>query len=1524
MGATQLNAPHPTCEQLRDFNGGRLGDEEALALGEHLEFCATCRQALRTLADDPFLVRLKGLADTNGIDRAPFPQLTDYRVVRELGRGGMGIVYEAEQVSLGRRVAVKILPARLNDGDALERVRRESRLAARLHHTNIVPVFEVGQEGDVCFYAMQLIPGRSLDGVLAQLRGAGRSTDSTKDLAQPQSPGTDPSASGPAGSTVLPDAPHNLSGPAALPGLGAPEVARIGLQVAEALAYAHARGVLHRDIKPSNLLLDDGGTVWVTDFGLAKADGEDLTVSGAVLGTLRYMAPERFKGECDVRSDVYALGCALYELLALRPAFDAADAAGMMRQVLERVPARLRTLNPSVPRDLETIIHKAMDRERDRRYQSAQELADDLRRFLTGLPTRARPPGPFEHLVRWARRNKGLATALAVIAFLVLTGLVGLGLAAAEFRDQAEVQRKLVGEKETERLRVERANETAGAALCQAETTLTDLYTSHGLIAGERDAPRAMLWFASAARLAARDPDRARANRVRVHTWGHQATLPVRAFGHDGETLRLMAFRPGTGDLLLTVTNSGHCRVWDWAREEPLWWADGKRKVLAACWSPDGRWLALGLPGAVEIREVPSGEVQNVPRNGPVTALVFSPDNRFLAINGGGLRVWDCQKKELMGRDDLRLGTPIRSLTFDPQGKRLAVTVAAKDKQLRMFAVTDGRPGDKPFASIRHDPHGNGTLVPVFVNDGRELITVTGEQELCWWDAETGRPIGRGKLPTQIRYLCELAASPDGRAFAVAGKSLGYGPQIWNATDPATGGKLCEHANMVPALAFSPDGRELLSVSWDRTARLWSVPDGQPVGHPLPHQRMVFNAAYSPDGLHLATGQEYGLVRVWRRPSPPVGSQMSPLPHFAVRLKSSRDGGCVIPGKFGGPFRPAMAARSLGVYDTASGAAVGPAFALGDGCADAAVSANGRMAAAVVSEGRSGALHLWNARTGNRAFDPLRLPGAPAAVAFNADDSQVGVLCDTGDICLFDSQTGERRPPFRLKDWQPGQPEILSLAFAPRTGSTEGAVVVMHSDGSVRVHDETTGALRCDPIRAPQSKCRCGLFRIAPDGQRLAVTWWGPTHAVQVFDLGTGAAVSQPLPHPEAVFDVCFTPDGRRAFTACRDGQARLWDWEAARQVCPPCTHADEVYSVAVTPDGLWGLTACRKGQKSGTAGTVHCWEFTTGKPVAPPVRFDGSVHSIVASPDGTRALAAVEGRGLYSLNLTELFTPADLGPDDLCTLTELAASHQIYKGDVAGLDADQWFALWRAFRQKHPNYGTPVFEGARGGPRQTAAADPSELWVLADRHARKGEWQQAADVLRAVPFPREESWHWRWYCLAALLAETEDLEGYRRHCRAMLECFGDTKDPEIAERVAKTWLLLPGALDPEPGARLIDRALAQDTEPDRAMWFHLVKAMAEYRQGEFTSAIKYLETSRQLNTNKNVYLEALDLLFLAMACKRLGKDTDAVHWLDQAQKHMDQLFPKAGADLRYVWHDYLIAVIVLREAEALFRDLPE
>jgi serine/threonine protein kinase len=396
----------------------------------------------------------------------PLRQVGEFRILRELGRGGMGLVYEAEQVSLARRVALKVLPpASALDDRQLHRFHTEAQAAAHLQHPHVVAVFAVGCEGGIHYYAMQLIEGPSLARVIEQLRQP--VPPEAHELATPTRieplPGESAARTARRGTTSQPpaatpatlreaaspsvawsEAPLRAAGLAASGAAYWRAVARLGVQAAEALAHAHDLGVIHRDIKPSNLLLDGAGQLWVADFGLARfRDDLRLTRPGDILGTIGYLSPEQARGEpADHRADVYALGVTLYELLTLEPAFPGDNRPQLLRQIADEEPPQPRRLNPALPRDLETVVLKAMAKSPAERYANAHALADDLTRFLDGRPVLARRPSLLDRTCKWCGRHRAVA-ATAVAGLLLAAALLAAGLVwtatlqqKAEWREQ--------------------------------------------------------------------------------------------------------------------------------------------------------------------------------------------------------------------------------------------------------------------------------------------------------------------------------------------------------------------------------------------------------------------------------------------------------------------------------------------------------------------------------------------------------------------------------------------------------------------------------------------------------------------------------------------------------------------------------------------------------------------------------------------------------------------------------------------------------------------------------------------------------------------------------------------------------------------------------------------------------------------------------------------------------------------------------------------------------------------------------
>ncbi|HUG89766.1 MAG TPA: protein kinase, partial [Planctomycetaceae bacterium] len=913
----------------------------------------------------------------------PLKRFGDFSIIREIGRGGMGVVYEADQESLGRRVALKVLPRQaLPDAREQKRFIHEARAAARLHHTNIVPVFGVGQHDGVHYYAMQFINGLGLDEVLVELRRMRARAVGATSLSPHEAllDGQRDAAVGPhdvtAGSesvTVVAVAQSLVTGcfaqPVRLaesdsesadwfldgrPLSGAPSttvgrlsktglnsdafvlpgqttdesrsrratywqsVARIGVQVGEALAYAHAHGVLHRDIKPSNLLLDTHGTVWVTDFGLAKSEGqENITRTGDIVGTVRYMAPECFTGRTDARSDLYSLGLTLYELLSLKPACDAPLRHELIRQVLHETPPRLRTIDPHIPQDLETIVHKAIDRESSHRYQSAGELAADLQRFLDDEPIRARRISSIARFRRWCRRNRAIAGLAGTIAGLMLVSVIVSSVAAISFRRLANSNARLAGEKhgalraavasaeeakrqataaresartaEQQRMKTADALRAEQAALRDSRRQLALNYIQRAATEFEQGRPQmgmVKLWQAYSS-VDEREPLRESARNLIAGWSGSLGRLIL----HDGPVIDV-AFSPD-GRTVLTGSGDGTARLWDAAtgapRGEPL---RHQNNVVALAFSPDGETVLTGsLDQTARLwdaaRGAPLGEMLR--HKGFVLAVAFSPDGATVLTGSSDRsgRLWDAVTGAPRGKP-LRHERSVGTVAFSPDGR--AVLTGSADGTARLWDGATGAPRGEP---LRH-------LAPVdavaFSPAGTAVLTASAAEKTArLWDAVTGAPLG--DVLRHEGFVLDMAFSPDGKTV-LTGSADGTA-RLWDATTGAPRGQPLRHEDPSRAVAFSPDGKTVLT-GGDKTARLWDAATGAPRGGPLWHHEQVKHVAFNPDGKTLLTVSG-GEVRLWD-----VGKDAGePLRHeFVVAAVAfSPDGKTVLTGSWDKPAR---------------------------------------------------------------------------------------------------------------------------------------------------------------------------------------------------------------------------------------------------------------------------------------------------------------------------------------------------------------------------------------------------------------------------------------------------------------------------------------------------------------------------------------------------------------------------------------------------------------------------------------------
>lgn len=1044
------------------------------------------------------------------------PDFEDFRIICEVGRGGMGVVYEAEEVSVRRRVALKVL----HDGAALDpqqllRFKLEAHVAGGLNHPNIIPLFAIEVEHNHPYYTMQLIDGSSLARVVRELRR----------LEEPGSgAGRKPSCDG---GRSLPEAffgkgPLAASGSSgARPGARGlayfREAARLGIQAAEAMEHAHRNGVIHRDIKPSNLIVDRRGHLWVADFGLARVQGNPtLTATGDLIGTLRYMSPEQISaGRCviDHRTDIYSLGATLYELFSLVPAFPETSHTALLLRITREDPRPLRKLTPTIPVDLETIVQKAMAKNPAGRYASAQDLADDLKRFCDGEPVLARPITPFGRIARWSRRRPAEA-AFALTSLLVTLCLVAGGIwhdlmlqrANRALLKALEANRKYAKQIDDERARVAReswvvrrhlydqtmveAQRLERAGQPERAIQILEDQIPHP---GERDL-RGFAWHYLWRR----------ANREISLVHGQRAwnvrTFPTSSGGGWGavstdDERNLWAWDVGTGRIESRLV----------ARPATLvaTSADGKRLAWATD-RPGEVWLDRDatLPGPPEL--LPLG-------GDPVSQLAFLADGR-LAVGTSGkapmLRVIGTEKDQHHWQTDTLPGE-LRPIASAANVNRLAWTLQSDEASITLADFSSGGVAPR-ITHLRAEGH--RPVMPALSADGRTLASSGKEgtiriwdlptetskvlaqglnshvdygmtlsrdgrhvagvgkehNEIYVWDVATGRVEGVRRLPAYS--VGELMFSPDGRDVVLGRHNIRA--WIWHLEPPAEREEIAGHSDEVWATAFSPGGRILATGSNDHTARLWEAATGKAIGVLQEHVATVVSVDFTPDGRTLATGSLDGTVKLWDVAS-----------------------------------RKAIATLSGGAAEVR----------------DVAISQDGRWLASAESDH---VVRVWDlaSRTLVRT-----LPGHTAkvrCVAFSLDGRWIASGGNDSKTFIWEMKTGRAASSFR-----DGQ-AVQAIAFSP-DGET---LAIGDEQGSIFLRHLASG--RVTPIRAHPA---VGVFSLAFDASGLSLASGGSDGAVVLWDPVTAREVLRLDGHKDRVNAVTFSDDGKTLASASHEGAVRLW-----------------------------------------------------------------------------------------------------------------------------------------------------------------------------------------------------------------------------------------------------------------------------------------------------------------------------------------------------------------------------------------------
>jgi WD40 repeat protein/serine/threonine protein kinase len=1180
--------------ELRALLTGTPGDAVSRKAEAHLSNCAACRERLSVLAGggarwfaprpspssaptpQPLLramEELKARRDTVSSDSAAasltgtrLRDLGDYEILEELGRGGMGVVFRARQASLRREVALKVIMAgQLASPAAVQRFHVEAEAAAKLDHPNIVPIFEIGEHGGHHFFSMKLVEG----GALGERMAGGRRPMAHLDAA------------------------------------------RLLATIARAVHHAHQRGVLHRDLKPSNVLLDAHGQPHLTDFGLAKMLETDsgLTLSHAIMGTPSYMAPEVAAGnmkQVTTAADVYSLGAVLHELLTGRPPFTGDNVHALLQQVREAQPSGLRLLNPAIPRDLETICLKCLEKEPARRYASAEALADDLDAFCQGEPIAARPVTPPERLWRWCRRKPALAATLAALHLVFALGLGGvlwqwrraevLGRNAHRQRERAEVA---VFHSDLKRAEFLLETERTAQGLAQLARQLR--HTPTNQVLAER-LLNALTFRAFCLPLAPLRHDVA-VNSPKAA--GHARTFP---FDFDGVVVVVNFSRDGS--LLVSAGKDGTARVWAAATGESV--GPPLRHRAEVVWADfdaaGGRVVTASLDGTAQVWSARTGDAITPPlqHEDAVWFAAFSEDGQRIvtASDDRTARLWDGQTGQSLGTPLLH-ERPVYFAAFSPASSRLLT--AERDGPARLW---DSQTGD--FLSIVDHQFRREIArpFPQFDPGGDSVAASRGRSAGLW---RTAHPRANRAWLEHEEDVTTLAYSPNGQRLATA--SHDGMARIW---DVRTGTALrsVRHQLGVVSVQFSDDGTRLLTGARDRTARLWDVETGQGVVEPLRHEGLVFAARLRADGHRIATLSGTDGAWLWeasRSPPWPVTCRhagpvrMARFDPASRRVVSIGEGAAslfdaatgerlaelthafrqeILATDFAPDGRLATAtAHGNTVLWTTNGMRIGPPMQAWRGerpreSALYAVSFGGLGGRRLVTASEDGLARVWNTQT--RTFVPLAHSNRVNCVRFSPDGNWILTASWDETARLWDAETGQPvLPPFqheREVDWADFDPTGRRIATASK-------------DKLVRLWSVQTGKLRTPPLPHADVLAERHPLDFSPDGTLLA-TVAGP--ALQVWSADTGQPVTASLKLGARLNSVRFAPDGARVVTASEDGSAQVWDARTGHVLSEPLRHKAAVTYAEFSPDGTRVLTCSRDG-------TAKIWPLLAA-PVPVPI----------------------------------------------------------------------------------------------------------------------------------------------------------------------------------------------------------------------------------------------------------------------------------------------------------------------------------
>lgn len=1165
----------------------------------------------------------------------------NYELLEEIAQGGMGIIYKARDVNLNRTVALKmILWGQYATEADVKRFRTEAEAAASLQHPNIIQIFEVGEHEGRHFFTMRFIEGGNLGDHLA---------DYFQDLKRS---------------------------------------VELMITLAQAVHYAHQRGILHRDLKPANVLLDPQGQPHVADFGLARKvqDDANATHSGVIMGSPNYMSPEQAAGgkvQLTTATDVYSLGAIFYLLLTGRPPFETDSSLETLRQLTTAEPVSPRSLNVHVDRDLKTICLKCLEKSPLRRYGSAEALAEDLGRWQQREPIAARPTGLGERAVKWMQRHPAgaalIAVSLAAVVSLVVMDQQNKAKLLLE-RDEARLQKNLAYQESERAIKIAAENRQIADVSRQR---LERLNNGNGLhLLEEGDASGALLWFVEALKSETGGALHEENDRVRLGAVIQQCPLLVHFWTNPVPFSAVLASPDGGSFATLTAQS---LRLWD---------SRTGTEVLGP-----GQAIAAGASAALS----PGGT------------------NLLLAVGGNSAHITNLVSSELPA-PILPLGNPLSFSVFSLDGQRVLTVATERAKggtsEARVWDVASGEPLTPP---LRHKER---IEFAAFSPDARQVVTASADRTAKIWDLETGEVICT--LPHQDR-VWHAAFSPDGRLVATA--SQDKSARVWDARNGQAVSSPLIHNFAVVVVRFSPDGRRVVTANSDNAARVWDATSGDPVTPSLQHNMRIISADFSPDGRRIVSCGEK-IVRVWdavtgRAVLPPLVSNgdilhLSQSPDGRRLTVVSRDGairvwdvaidrelpavvvphkGTVNQARFSSNGQRLLTASEDGSLRLWSSSELGrPEVFRHNAPVQAAVfGPDARFVASLSGEaGRPQTLRVWRLDQGPAGRDKPRLElSRLEGATFSADGRWLVAGERDRQVQLLDLESGREIPlaisPLfrtnffsRAKSLPPALDRLRGhLDFAAFSPDGRRLATVNTNEGGrlVNFYGTSDGKFVGTPIRV-QAPLRCGALN--RDGSRFVS---GDANGkARLWEVLTGKELTPALEHNGALDFVGFSPDGRRVVTGSMDNTARVWDARSGQPVTPFLEHNGRVVMAAFSPDGQRVLTASWDK-------TARLWDASSGEPLAPPLTHTNQVTFAAFSPDGRRAMtASTDGTARLWR-----FLPDGKPAAELASLAQLLSGRRIDRtGSLAMAPYGDLWTDWRQLLDKYPALFMPSRERAR------------------------------------------------------------------------------------------------------------------------------------------------------------------------------------------------------------------------------------